>query len=190
MEPHVTTYTKAEYIETDTGNKVSRASTIVGSQNIIMGGKSIIREDCVLRGDLRRTGGGHSVVVAIGRYCLIGSRSIIRPPFKTYKGVFSYYPTKIGDYVHIAEDCIIEAATIGNCVMVGKSCIIGRFATIKDNVRVLDNTVIPPNTVIPSFSVYGGNPGQLIDILSESIQDVYESYAKEYYYDKFLVHAT
>ena len=36
-------YSKAEFIETDTGNKVSRKCTISGSQNIILGGKTIIQ---------------------------------------------------------------------------------------------------------------------------------------------------
>ncbi|TPX30736.1 hypothetical protein SmJEL517_g05782 [Synchytrium microbalum] len=187
MELPVTTYKRSDYIETDTGNKVSRNSTISGSQNIILGGKTIIQDNCVVRGDLRRTGGGHSVVVSIGRYCLLGQRCIVRPPYRTYKGVFSYYPMKIGDYVHIGEDSIVEAATIGSHVMIGKNCVLGRFSWIKDCCRILDGTVIPPNTVIPSFSVYGGNPGRLVDVLSESAQDVYEALTKDYYHSKFVL---
>ena len=82
---------RQEYIETvcrdlgpdlsrqDTGNKVSRKSvrlrrcepsptrqTIAGSQNIILGGKTIIQTAAVIRGDLRRAGTGHAVVIAIG----------------------------------------------------------------------------------------------------------------------------
>ncbi|KAJ3054748.1 hypothetical protein HK097_000919 [Rhizophlyctis rosea] len=163
MEPPVTYYDKAEYIET-----------------------TVIQTECVVRGDLRRTGGGHAVVVAIGRYCMLGQRSVIRPPYKTYKGIFSYYPMKIGDHVVIGEDTIVEAATIGNYVHIGKNCVIGRFAVIKDCCRILDNTVIPPNSVVPSFSVYGGNP----DELPECTQEVYEAQTKEFYYEKFLPKVT
>ncbi|CAG8451960.1 5908_t:CDS:2 [Funneliformis caledonium] len=127
MEPPIVYYPRSEYIETDTGNKVSRKSVICGSQNIILGGKTIIQTDCVIRGDLRRTGGGHAVVVAIGRYCLLAKGSIIRPPYKTYKGTFSYYPMKIGDHVSIGEGSIVEAATIGSFVHIGKNCVIGVF---------------------------------------------------------------
>jgi hypothetical protein len=92
-------YNKAEYIETvrpclilrflnesenirrrfqDTGNKVSRRATIAGPQNIILGGKTIISGTAIIRGDLRRTGPGHAVVISLGRYCLISEGCIIR----------------------------------------------------------------------------------------------------------------
>lgn len=47
-----------------------------------------------------------------------------RPPYKTYRGAFNYYPMKIGDYVHIGANSVVEAATIGNHVEIGKNCII------------------------------------------------------------------
>lgn len=55
-----------KFIETDTGNKVSRKSTICGSQNIILGGKTIIQSSAMIRGDLRRAGASHSMVIAVG----------------------------------------------------------------------------------------------------------------------------
>jgi hypothetical protein len=78
-----TTYSKTDYIETDTGNKVSRRATIAGPQNIILGGKTIIANGAIIRGDLRRTGAGHAVVISIGRYCLIGEGCIIRLALST-----------------------------------------------------------------------------------------------------------
>lgn len=47
-----------------------------------------------------------------------------RPPYKTYRGNFNYYPMKIGDYVHIGVGTVVEAATIGNHVEIGKNCVI------------------------------------------------------------------
>ena len=47
-----------------------------------------------------------------------------RPPYKTYRGTFNYYPMKIGDFVHIGANTIVEAATIGNHVEIGKNCVI------------------------------------------------------------------
>jgi len=157
-------YPKAEFIETvsvtdfegtedvtyvvavkDTGNKVSRRATISGPQNIILGGKTIISNGAIIRGDLKRAGPGHAVVISLGRYCLVGEGCVMRyvsrplprsseaissrrgpsrPPYKTYRGAFNYYPMKIGDYVHIGANTIVEAATIGNHVEIGKNCVI------------------------------------------------------------------
>ena len=98
---HVAPYHPNEYIQTAlTGNKVSRKATILGSQNIILGGKCIIQHGAIIRGDLKRiapssaatasssgqTQPAQSVAIFIGRYCLLAESSVIRPPYKTYKG--------------------------------------------------------------------------------------------------------
>lgn len=130
----------------DTGNKVSRRATISGPQNIILGGKTIISNGAIIRGDLKRAGPGHAVVISLGRYCLVGEGCVMRcvdlvpsdvspshpcdpcgsfrPPYKTYRGAFNYYPMKVGDFVHIGANTIVEAATIGNHVEIGKNCVI------------------------------------------------------------------
>ena len=56
-------YSKSEYIETASGNKVSRNSILCGSQNIVLNGKTIIMAECIVRGDLAN--------VRIGRHCVI-----------------------------------------------------------------------------------------------------------------------
>lgn len=62
----------------DTGNKVSRKAAIAGPQNIILGGKTIISSGAIIRGDLRRSGPGHAVVISLGRYCLVGEGCVLR----------------------------------------------------------------------------------------------------------------
>lgn len=62
--------------------------------------------------------------MSIGKYATIGEGCVIRPPYKVYKGVFSYYPMKIGEYVEIGSDTIIEAAQIGVGVKIGSNCVI------------------------------------------------------------------
>jgi len=89
---------------------------------------------------------------------------------------------KIGDFVHIGANTIVEAATIGNHVEIGKNCVIvntlasyltsftslrltytllpqGKFTIIKDCTKIADNTIIPPNTVIPALTRFAGSPG-------------------------------
>ncbi|KAF8911528.1 dynactin, subunit p25 [Gymnopilus junonius] len=191
MEPPIY-YSKAEFIETDTGNKVSRRATIAGPQNIILGGKTIISSGAIIRGDLRRTGPGHAVVISLGRYCLVGEGCVMslsvtlsdRPPYKTYRGNFNYYPMKIGDHVHIGANSVVEAAQIGNHVEIGKNCVIGKFTIIKDCARIADNTIIPPNTVVPALSLFSGSPGgfcRFVEDLPESTQEMVEAQTKQYY---------
>lgn len=55
-----------------------------------------------------------------------------RPPYKTYRGNFNYYPMKIGDHVHVGANTIVEAATIGNYVEIGKNCVIVRLSALRE----------------------------------------------------------
>ncbi|KFZ03105.1 hypothetical protein V502_11223 [Pseudogymnoascus sp. VKM F-4520 (FW-2644)] len=85
---------RGEYIETDTGNKVSRKSQIIGTQNIILGGKSVIQAEVIIRGDLVRTLDAPAgtekkapvVAVAIGRYCFLSRGCVLKPPGRVMKG--------------------------------------------------------------------------------------------------------
>ncbi|KAI5291143.1 hypothetical protein KEM54_006133 [Ascosphaera aggregata] len=164
---------RGEYIETDTGNKVSRRAQVLGTQRIIVGGKSVIQADVCIRGDLFRQPqqqqqqqqqqqrDKHSRYTYLSRSCLL------RPPSRLYHGSFSYFPLKIGDHVFIGERAVVEAANIGSHVHIGADAVIGSMAIIKDLVVVLDNTVVPPGMVIPSFSVVGGSPARVVGEVGE-----------------------
>lgn len=189
----------------ETGNKVSRRAYIQGTQNIILGGKTIIQSECTIRGDLHRTAPSSSssssssltatgdtqtqqasssssrqsqpqqspanVAVSIGRYCILSSGCVLRPPCKTHRGITSYWPLKIGDHVFVGEGAVIEAASIGNHVRIGAGAVIGRFVIIKDGVRVVDGCVVPSGMVIPPFSVVAGQPGTVVAELPEGESD-------------------
>lgn len=40
------------------------------------------------------------------------------------RSVFSFYPIKMGDFVHIGSNTVVEAAGIGSHVDIGRDCII------------------------------------------------------------------
>ncbi|XP_028401475.1 dynactin subunit 5-like [Dendronephthya gigantea] len=173
MELQDMTYSKDEYIETASGNKVSRQSVLCGSQNIVLNGKTIIMSDCIIRGDLAN--------VRIGRNCVISKRSVIRPPFKKFSKGVAFFPLHIGDNVLIEEDCVVNAAQVGSYVHIGKNCVIGRRSILKDCCAIADNTVLPPETVVPPFTLYGGSPGTYTSMLPESMQDIMSDITKSYY---------
>ncbi|KAJ5239523.1 Dynactin subunit 5 [Penicillium chermesinum] len=161
---------KGEYIETDTGNKISRRSQIHGTQHIILGGKTVIQAEAVIRGDLYRLSSTAasdptnppaqpntpSVAINVGRYSYISKSAVLRPPSRLHRGVHSYYPLKIGDHVFVGEAAVIEAASLGNHVQVGAGAVVGSMAIIKDFAVVLEGAAVPPGMVVPSWCVVGG----------------------------------
>ena len=97
-------FNKAEYIETASGNRVSRASVLCGSQNIILNGKNIVQSEAIIRGDLAN--------VRVGRHCVISSKAVstkfffgqhitiilfqvIRPPFKKFSKGVAFFPLQV-----------------------------------------------------------------------------------------------
>ncbi|RYO88891.1 hypothetical protein DL764_008659 [Monosporascus ibericus] len=146
---------KGEYIETDTGNKVARKAILIGTQHIMLGGKTVIQAEAMIRGDLYRTAQSSSSA-AKGAVC--------DPPAGCTKG----------DQVFIGEGSVVQAATIGSHVHIGSHVVIGEFAIIKDYVRILDGTIVPANMVIPSFSIVGGQPARVIGEVPEGGHEAFE----------------
>ncbi|CAN8002422.1 unnamed protein product [Ixodes hexagonus] len=165
-------YNKQDYIETASGNKVSRNSVLCGSHNIVLNGKTIIQSKSIIRGDLAN--------VRIGRHCVISSGSVIRPPFKKFSKGVAFFPLQIGDHVFIDEGSVVNAAHVGSFVFIGKNCVIGRRCVLKDCCMVADNTVLAPETVVPAFAVFSGCPGN--GELPECTQDLMNDFTKAYYH--------
>ncbi|KAL5612166.1 hypothetical protein BROUX41_000290 [Berkeleyomyces rouxiae] len=175
---------KGEYIETDTGNKVARKATLIGTQNIMLGGKTVIQPEVVIRGDLTRFPGnavpqgqgqpGNNTAIAIGRYCFLSRGCLLRPPGRLNKGVFSYVPLRLGDHVFVGQGSVIEAAVVGSHVHIGSNVVIGTLAIIKDYVKILDGAVIPPHMVVSSFSIVAGQPARVVGEIPEGSHDDFE----------------
>jgi len=166
-------YNKGEFIETMSGNKVSKKSVLCGSQQIRLSGKAVIKNGAMLRGDFAN--------INVGKYSIIGQNTIIRPPHKRFKDGIAYFALTIGDYVLIEDDCVISAASIGSYVHIGKNCIISRRCILKDCCRIEDNTILPPDTVVPCFCVFSGTPGTYTDMLPECYQQQMKEMAINHY---------
>lgn len=66
---------------------------MIGTQHIMLGGKTVIMPDAMIRGDLARTvaptqsgAPGSNTAVFIGRYCFLSRGCCLRPPGRIYKG--------------------------------------------------------------------------------------------------------
>ncbi|XP_075251469.1 dynactin subunit 5-like [Convolutriloba macropyga] len=173
MELPERTYISQEYIETASGNKVCRNSVLCGSQNIILNGKSIIHESCIIRGDLAGC--------RFGRNCVISERSVIRPPSKRSANKISFIPVQIGDCVYVEEDVILQATSVGSYVHIGKGSVIGKRAKLGDCSAILPGSYVPPDTVVPTFAIFGGSPARWVDDLPETQQYLMNEACREYY---------
>lgn len=145
----------------------------------MLGGKTVIQPDAMIRGDLVRTAASstsssgtgaapaNSTAVAIGRYSFLAKGALVRPGGRIYKSAFTYMPLKMGDHVFVGQGSIVQAASVGNHVSIGKGCTIGECAIIKDYVKILDGTIVAPFTVIPPFSIVAGQPGRVVGEIPE-----------------------
>ncbi|KAG8191946.1 hypothetical protein JTE90_007742 [Oedothorax gibbosus] len=167
-------YNKQEYIETISGNKISRKSVLCGSRNIVLNGMTIIQSECIIRGDLSN--------VRIGRYCIFSKRAVIKPPFKQFSQGVAFFPLFIGDHVFIDEDAVVNAASIGSYVSIGKNCVIGRRCVLKDCCMIADNSVVPQDTVVAAFSMYSGSPSRYTKELPQCTQDLMIDFTKQYFH--------
>ncbi|XP_053981717.1 dynactin subunit 5 [Hylaeus anthracinus] len=173
MEPQDIYYSKAEYVETASGNKVSRQTVLCGSQNIVLHGKVIVQSDAIIRGDLAN--------IRIGRYCIISKNAIIRPPFKKFSKGVAFFPLTVGDHVFVGERAVVNAAIVGSCIYIGKNAVIGRRCILKDCCYIEDGAVVPPETIVPSFARIAGSPAKRVDDLPDCTLDLMLEFTKNYY---------
>ncbi|XP_011199836.1 dynactin subunit 5 [Bactrocera dorsalis] len=178
MEIVDTYYSKDEYVETASGNKVSRQTVLCGSQNIVLNGKVVVQTGAIIRGDLAN--------VRTGRYCVISKNAVIRPPYKQFSKGIAFFPMHIGDHVFIGESAVVSASSIGSFVYIGKNAIIGRRCALKDCCIIEDGAVLPPETTVASYMRYTakgtieggqGNP----NFVPAAMQDQMVDYTKSFY---------
>ncbi|KAI9710188.1 MAG: hypothetical protein M1828_002202 [Chrysothrix sp. TS-e1954] len=87
--------TRGEYIETDTGNKVSRRALITGTAHITLAGRVVVSPHAILRGDLvspaasssssssgAASSSGPRTSIAVSRYTYIGAHATLHPPHR------------------------------------------------------------------------------------------------------------
>ena len=100
------------YIKTTTHNFVSRKAKIDGAKQVEIKGRSILEEGVHVRGDLH--------IVRIGRYCDIGSNTLLEPPENPLAAKSAadnrqkHIPMVIGSHSRIGDNCRVYAAAIGS----------------------------------------------------------------------------
>ncbi|KAJ8121453.1 hypothetical protein ONZ43_g2102 [Nemania bipapillata] len=159
---------KGEYIETDTGNKVARKAVLVGTQHIMLGGKTVIQAEVMIRGDLARTAQPSSTpsaapssntAVAIGRYCFLSKGCCLRPPGRIYKGFVHSITQSLSPVnplaPHAATITVVQSFTylplrLGDHVFVGEGTVV-QAATVGSHVHIGQNVVVGEFAIIKDY---------------------------------------
>jgi dynactin-5 len=173
-------FNPADYIQTSTGNKISRQASIVNPNKLeIPSGKVILlpgsKIDC------------ENEKIILNKYVFVSENSSLVPSSITSStGETKYVPMTVGSHTFIGRNSKIEAGAIGSGCWIGDNVIIGQRAILKDYVHVESNTIIPSDTCIPpfccvssSFSLDGDNNskseftapsvGKIVDQLPPSV---------------------
>jgi dynactin-5 len=166
-------YEEKDYILTSQKSRISRDALIFGIERIRIKGKSIVKPDAVLRGDLAS--------VYIGKYCVIEEGAVIRPHSKRSSKGFGYFPITLGDHVYVGESSIVEAASVGSSVVIGSRAVVGKRCQLRDGCHVLPDAVVAPETLVPPFTVFGGNPATMVCRLHDNITADFKAFTVQYY---------
>ena len=148
----------------------------------MLGGRTVIQSEAVIRGDLVRTSAASSsaaaakqssqpqqqqqqqqqLAVAIGKYSLLAPQSVLHPPRKLHRGVFSHHPLRLSDNVHVGPGAVVEAGSVGNNVWIGAGAVVGKLAILREGGRVLEGAVVPPGMVVGAGEVVAGRPARRV----------------------------
>ncbi|KAL8918067.1 MAG: hypothetical protein Q9208_007589 [Pyrenodesmia sp. 3 TL-2023] len=178
---------KSDWVETETGNKVSRRAQLHGTQHIVLGGRCVIHPGVCIRGDLVRPSSTSTTnptsttdpkpprsstkpsppptAISLGKYTILSPHVLLRPPSRPSRSSphnLAYHPLAIGSHTFIAARCVVEAAQVGDHVVVEEGSVVGSMAILKDGCRVLRGSVVPKGMVVGAGLVVGGRPARVV----------------------------
>lgn len=167
-----------EWINTSNGNRISKDATLLGAEKIYLKGNTTVQKLAIINGDVD-VSNETNLAINIGKYCYIGFKTKIMPPLLVPGDTYS--PMKIGSYVIIGDNCVINAAAIGTRVVVEDDCNLGDLCVIYDCCIIRKGTIIPSKMVVPPFSEVSGVPGKDFKVkeLANGYKKAIEIEAKE-----------
>lgn len=179
------------WIETSTGNRISRLSKINNPSNIFISENCTICEHVTLHGDVATVSEGPAI--RIGKFTYLAENSSVDPPPTKLpaKSDSPSGPTPyslevpridiiIGNYTFIGESSVVRLIQVGNRVHIGARCTLGELSVINDCCVIEDDTLIPPKSVIPPYSRVSGQPGRsfLVQGISPAYRRLLETKAR------------
>ncbi|ABN66171.2 dynactin subunit P25 [Scheffersomyces stipitis CBS 6054] len=178
----------ADWIETSSGNRISRSAHISGSDRIVINGNATIHPGVQIHGDVQLLANKSSTdttTATLGKFCYLRPNCQIIPPVlqecsdsdsTTYHG-----PVTIGAYTIIGSNTVVKSANVGNRVLIEDDCVLENLSIIYECCVIRKGTVVPPKTIIPPYSEVSGVPGKdfRISSLNSCYKRLIEIEAKE-----------
>ncbi|EER35134.1 conserved hypothetical protein [Candida tropicalis MYA-3404] len=146
----------SEWIDTSTGNRISKTAEISGLDNITINGNVTINP-------LVKISVNDDSKLSIGQYCYLYPNAEI---------IASGEKTSIGGYVIIGRNSVVKSISIGNRVIIEDNCVLHPFSVIYDCCLIKKGTIIPEKMVIPPYSEVSGIPGK--DFVIKSLHNSYK----------------
>lgn len=132
----------------------------------MLGGKTVIQQEVMIRGDLARTASSSSggapannTAVAIGRYCFLSRGSCLRPPGRMYKGYVST-PSLSASRPSSTDPRLTSAShrsiftymplRIGDHVFVGQNTVV-QAASVGSHIYIGNNAVVGEFAIIKDY---------------------------------------
>jgi len=149
---------------------VAPGSYLIG--DVILGEKSSIWFNCVVRGDIDR--------VLIGEASNIQDGTVIHTNAKDG-------PTIVGKGVVVGHQCLLHACTLEDHSLIGMGSVVMDYAKVETGGWLAAGSLLPPNKVIGNGELWMGRPAKYIRKVSSdetaTIRKIVDNYvvrAKQY----------
>ncbi|WP_375326651.1 gamma carbonic anhydrase family protein [Candidatus Tisiphia endosymbiont of Nemotelus uliginosus] len=129
---------------------IAANTCIIG--DVIIGNKSSVWYNCVLRGDV--------APIRVGCNTNIQDGTVIHT--SRFNG-----PVIIGDNITIGHCCLIHAATIENNAFIGMRATIMDYSVIEPYGFVAAGSLVPPNKIVKSKELWMGAPAKFTRYLTD-----------------------
>lgn len=171
----------SQFITTASGSRVHRSCRLMRPDNLSLGGRVTVSEQCAIHADRARVTIGSKVQIGAGTVLKPGqtlvsataagesglaagsakSAATTSPPAPA-----AFEPLVVGDGAVIGPGCTVEARYVGQDTVIEEGCIIGPRCVIHDGSRVLAGSVLSPDTTIAPCSIACGVPAVVIGRLA------------------------
>ena len=142
---------------------IAPSADVIG--DVVIGDKSSIWFNCVVRGDVH--------------FIKIGTRTNIQDGTVIHVSIGTH-PTVIGDDVLVGHNCIIHGCTLESGSFVGMGTTVLDGAVVETGAMVAAGALLTPNKRVPSGELWGGSPARYIRDLTEEQRNNLTSGAEHY----------